>query len=153
MTSIRPGGTRLRLAGHGPSRTVTPTAATTATVDHRFDDAAQVLIVGESSTAEQAATMLAPDGITTVIAADSAELLANSPMVRPDVIVLDQQQSDQDGGGEVVHRLRSRGGLRPAVVVLGDADAGARSDNWSAPGRTPVVAPVAGPRANISQRM
>ena len=140
MTTIRPGNTRPRLAGHGPSRAVTTSTATTPnvstpTVDHRFDDAARVLIVGDSSTAEQAATMLAPDGITTVVAANGGDVLANSPMVRPDVIVLDQQQSDRDGGGDAVHRLRSREGTRPTVVVLGDADthlheaAGPRSDN------------------------
>jgi cellulose synthase/poly-beta-1,6-N-acetylglucosamine synthase-like glycosyltransferase/CheY-like chemotaxis protein len=133
MTTIRPAGTSSRLAGHGPSRTVMTPAVAALAIDHRFDDAAQVLIVGDCRTAE-AATMLAPDGISTVIAADGGEVLANSPMVRPDVIVLGQQQSDRDGGGDVVDRLRSREGTRPTVVVLGEADArkdhpvGAKSD-------------------------
>ena len=113
MTSIR----TTRLAGHGSNR-----AAPTPDVDHRFDDAAQVLIVGGSSTASQVATMLAPDGVNTVIAADGREVLAHSPMVRPDVIVLDQEQSQHQGGGDIVRRLRSREGTRPAVVVLGDLD-------------------------------
>jgi cellulose synthase/poly-beta-1,6-N-acetylglucosamine synthase-like glycosyltransferase/DNA-binding NarL/FixJ family response regulator len=82
--------------------------------------ATQVLVVGEVGAADQLATMLEPDGVTTIRMASGRDALSQVPTLSPDVVVLGGGYRDDPSDGEVVQELKSRAGARLAVVVIGD---------------------------------
>ena len=79
----------------------------------------QLLIVGDSGAAQQAASLLAVDGVTTSVAVDGRAALEQLPQQTPDVIVFGEGRTSKLLGDEVVRQVHSRLGKPPGVVVIG----------------------------------